>query len=416
LPNLTFSTAVPGLVCAFQFMSPSACVEASDVVCSRDPLAVTNYILEGDGSNDGTLLRWFQTDQSQPIPFYISRGGDAVLGEQLTIDYLQEAMDAWNSVPGSNLRLVFGGIVDPEPLNSCDDGRNVITFNDPYGEAARAKGAGVTESCPDLSGRNEVVNGHKFVPYKRAGIALAPSSSFEGGVEPGSLTLFPHVLTHELGHAIGLDHSSNNPREADSNLLASVMYFAGSTMVALGAAIGPDDMNGVLQLYGHGETVPYWSCETQPFFVITGRNHADQVEILTTGVLTDVRCIGGETYGLSKPHRGVMGRKRKTVSPMNGWSFKVTRRRRTPFEVTTAIHFIDGTTRTVTTTYDPVVGDVATSSTFTVTSVTTSTTQPQCEASAPSCGGTCPDGYACLPVPPGDSTCRCSTYNVTSRR
>jgi Matrixin len=366
VPLLVLCVSPPYSSWAFQLVRPSTCGESSDVVCSRDPLVVTNYQLEH--ASDDNPIRWYEADQGRAIPFYVSTGGDADLGEEATITLVQQAMDAWNNVPGSSLKLVYAGTADPAPLNACSNPKNIIVFNDPYAEVTNHPAvtgfpvAGLTRACSDVIPPGVRINGMTFMPIRRAGIVIG--KHLVRGTRPAINTdTLATTVTHELGHAIGLYHSSDDPNESDPNLVSAMMYYA--TDSELAASITPDDINGLLELYGHGETVPYWTCESEPFvieihaYVVDSRR---MIEPLLDGLLKNhdgslyYQCTRKVRLVLPTPHPGLRyltKRVTEYVIHPNGNGiigvvrFKVTKKQVDLFQVAIVLTFRDGTTRTL---------------------------------------------------------------------
>lgn len=357
LPCLIPILCAPCSSWAFQLVRPSACRVGSDVACSRDALAVTNYKLENYGSDDDPI-RWFQADQGQPIPFYISKGGDADLGEPATIALVQQAMDAWNNVPGSRLRIVYAGTADPTPVDDCSNPQNIIVFNDPYDEVADRHAAGITQPCSGRAASAVTTNGRAFMPIQRAGIVVGKSLGIVPPPYPNTNELAV-TLTHELGHAIGLAHSSEDPNESDPNLRSAVMYGDGANP-ELAASITPDDINGLLELYGHGETVPYWTCVAEPFIVQYFYCEGHRCVIGVDGLLKNqagslfYQCTRDAHLVLPIPHPALRyagkGVTKKAVEPTGSGDldFRVTHwKHANPFQVAIVLDLTDGTTRTI---------------------------------------------------------------------
>src|SRR5262249_19143811 len=63
-----------------------------------------------------------------------------------------------------------------------------------------------------------------------------------------SLISLEEITTHELGHVIGLGHSSENQNEPDPSLRDATMYYL-AHLDGRGASLRPDDIAGVSALY-----------------------------------------------------------------------------------------------------------------------------------------------------------------------
>jgi hypothetical protein len=81
-----------------------------------------------------------------------------------------------------------------------------------------------------------------------------------------SLSTLTEVLTHEIGHTIGLAHSSENPSEANPILNQAIMYFMAHAD-GRGAAVTTFDINVSGQINPPGNTPPY--CYDRVMDVVT---------------------------------------------------------------------------------------------------------------------------------------------------
>ncbi len=65
-----------------------------------------------------------------------------------------------------------------------------------------------------------------------------------------------NIATHEVGHSLGLDHSSDSPGENIEKLAGAAMYYASSEGDLSARTLNEDDINGLRNVYGHTVASP----------------------------------------------------------------------------------------------------------------------------------------------------------------
>lgn len=188
-----------------------------------------------------TLLgpaRWFQPDQGLPVQFFLATGAQVPLDEPATHLAVKQAMQSWSSVPNSFLRIEAAGVTDPIPFAGCPE-RSVLTFNDPFQEVSNPQGCSGVLALGGfcVSGAAVARDGLMFAPIAVGKVVFNDGFEQCGIWDPCNLA---EVATHELGHAIGLGHSTD--RDAT---MAPVAHFDGRC-----SALDSDDMAGLRFLYG----------------------------------------------------------------------------------------------------------------------------------------------------------------------
>ncbi len=189
--------------------------------------------------------RWFEADDGTPIVYGVDASGDNGLGPDASLEAIDGAMAAWTNVSNAKLILGRGGNVAPAPL-SCD-GLSQILFNDPFHEMpAPVACSGILALggyC--TSADYEVVNDTTFYRITEGNITF--NRGF-GSCSFWNIANLAEVTTHELGHTIGLGHSSEDDNEPNPVLKDATMYYR-AHFDGRGASVHADDIAAVRFVY-----------------------------------------------------------------------------------------------------------------------------------------------------------------------
>jgi hypothetical protein len=197
-------------------------------------------------------VRWFLPDEGEPIAYRVSTDGDSTLGNDASVAAVDAALAAWSGSGCASVNLVDSGTADPVPFSMCD-GRTEVTFNDPFGEIPEPVGCtgvlGVGGVCWDSS-VPETFNGATFDRVTEGDVLI--NNGF-GDCPFWNEANVAELLTHEVGHTLGLGHSSNDPNESDPTLRDATMYYA-AHFDGRGAQLMSDDVAAICALYPAGHT------------------------------------------------------------------------------------------------------------------------------------------------------------------
>jgi hypothetical protein len=190
--------------------------------------------------NPPSPARWFEADSNQPITFYVNPTGAPSF--VVLQDDMQAAMDAWSNAGGS-IRVNYAGTTGGCGVLTAD-GLNTISFNncDAYFPAS--------QSCAGLLAVSGII---RYIPSQTrtvGGITYGKAVESNMSFNPYALCNFTNrcqlqeVATHEMGHALGLGHSTD--------VTATMSPYAHFDNRC--AALTVDDIQGVNAVYPGGSS------------------------------------------------------------------------------------------------------------------------------------------------------------------
>lgn len=154
-----------------------------------------------------TAARWHEADWGAPV-FVDSMSSGHPLFPGGGFTQLLRAIGLWTGP--SALRLLPGTLRGPRCFGSSEaaDGRVSVSYDDPCDEIADTSPTLAIGGAYYSSADVRVVNGLTFWKITKGVVVLDNARAKFSGLSTGC---YEEILTHELGHAVGLAHTSATP-------------------------------------------------------------------------------------------------------------------------------------------------------------------------------------------------------------
>ena len=208
-----------------------------------EPAEYRSIAANGDINPDYTFLgpyRFFEPDTGQPVTVSLNPNPSGEQGvPQVTLNSadVAAAAAAWSNVQGCALQTQFTGSLNQCYLGSGIPGIHVVSNNCDGRNGATAGCANILAwgGVSMAGGGTKVINGTTFTRSIQGFVSMNPwaACSF------GNNCNVQEILTHEIGHALGLGHS-----QFSDATMAAFAHFDGRC-----ASIRTDDINGICAIY-----------------------------------------------------------------------------------------------------------------------------------------------------------------------
>ena len=202
--------------------------------------------------NSGLNMRWFEFDGGGSVTWRAHRDGQSGLAGGGFQEF-QRGLGAWNAEATTPVRLVYGGTSGDTSGFQDFDRQNVLLFNDPNQEIEGtfdcSEGGTLAIGGPwidaDATGR---FGGRSFIRIQAGDVVMNDGIECLFPRSPNASKLVEEVYAHEVGHTLGIGHSSEDENERNSALRQALMFFQAHGD-GRGARLNGDDVAALQALY-----------------------------------------------------------------------------------------------------------------------------------------------------------------------
>lgn len=229
-----------------------------DVTDQGQSLAPSPNVLLVDGG--GVPARFTAPDRGEHIPYIVDMQAlPAGISQAQALAAVSNACAVWSAASSARFVFVRTQNLGTASVNiNTNDGvfriqlhdlYNFITETNVLGKGGRSFNIPLLPTVNWGSGGN--VAGQEFHQGRCGYVVLE-----HGNASLQNLATFTEVLCHEIGHALGLAHTSENSSEADPLLNQAIMYYQAHAD-GRGARLNSNDTNSIRQAYPLLNTPPY---------------------------------------------------------------------------------------------------------------------------------------------------------------
>ncbi|TVR04993.1 MAG: hypothetical protein EA398_00700 [Deltaproteobacteria bacterium] len=231
------------------------------------------------GETGGTLTC---RDGEQPLPLYwdapcigyhVHQDGLETLGPETTHEQVHRSFATWNDVPCSWLRLVPRGLTDEDRVgyDACGSSRrnaNVVLFREDQWRAGDSAPIIALTSVTYIVRTGEILDADIEVNAAHFDVGIV-----ENPFTSRHIVDLQNALTHEIGHLLGLDHTSPDDRFVGDpdTWQEAAMHALTRPGETRKRTLHEDDIAGVCDIYPADVGHPDGDCRLDPtpdgFFV-----------------------------------------------------------------------------------------------------------------------------------------------------
>ena len=206
-------------------------------------IPVWSYVTKRGLSNTGVIVQARWSPVAFPIPWQMNSAvGANVTGSNSQETVFQNGFATWQALTTANLSFTEAAPV-PANVRAGYDGINLVTTNVTANEyQSGALGLTLVYSFDQGGVVDQLARPIDFAgQIMEADIMFNPAVAFSTNtVTPGDRIDLQSVATHEIGHLLGLDHTT---------ILSATMFPTLTAGASYARVLSPDDIAGVSTLY-----------------------------------------------------------------------------------------------------------------------------------------------------------------------